>query len=1204
MARLANHFKTSSPPPRIASMFHSITHIPQRFPGSRNLRLNLTLAGIRTRYQSHMRPEIIDDTASSRTSVGSLVAETLASPIMEEVSRVRQQSIQDPDVTRQPLEDRIRDNLETSYDGKEFLPESAIDELASPQIVRIHLKAGLKVTPDDASLESLVEYVTNPAEPAKKLFLLLSFCEELEELRTFRDAGFRDKHLPIAIEKNTAITEKYRYNVRSQDSNQFWDVFSAWKAKNLEDFDGKQWRFLAPVFTPKKFDYTLGHHCPLPILRRIGHEKGGHFSTVFEVILHDAHQRVLDEGNTKRIALKEMRPGMDDYYQKEADSLRIIRELRHDHLITPLAAYKRNDQLRGFLFPWAGGGNLKEFWRRPDLRPTEDPELMRWVLKQLCGICSATRALHDKNCRHTDLKPENILLFEESESWGILRIADVGLARFHVDTTQQRKSATNANTGTVRYEPPEMGRDERLSRVYDVWSLGCVFLEFLIWATYGPNVLDTFIRTSVEQQFWEKKDGDYHQHSEVRFWISKMFELLKEDTALTACLKLVDKEMLVPEVDKRSQVVDIERKFQEICTRGDTEREFLRDPDLPSRIAGSPIPVPPLPESNPRPATQANTHLQVPGIRAPAGPSRIPRATEEPSASAPQSIEETTIRISPDEYNVGDLMAGSGGCSFCQLMCDAANAAGLERDEEFKIRRVDSTFRIEPDGPTVLSIYVDPRAARNSTPSFAQLGYPQLPEPGKEFQFALFRAWLRQCDEQHNHFSNTRVELPTRVLDVGTNKDPSVCLREGEDVPKEQYIALSHCWGNGAGFRTLTRNIAAFKQDIDFDSLPASFQHAITVTRALGFRYLWIDSLCIIQDDLADWEREAVRMEQVFSHAACTIAATSASSSDEGFLFPERELRPYVAITAPSSDTAFICKSIDKFHADVEEAVLNKRGWVLQERALSRRTLHFTSSQVYWECGHGIHCESLMKLANPKAAFLGDSNFPNSALHYFKGARIVLFQSLYKKYSGLGFTKKTDRSVAIKGLEERLVKTFGTKGGFGVFNAYLQRSLLWQRDDAAFEPIPYQKDRQVPSWSWMTYSGRISYVEAPFDRVDWTNDIVSPFISESGHKQHWKVGQQGGDQVIHAIARKFTMNRVELMKRVKFDREGMGFSDDLRCVVVGVEKPEDSSRQAEHYVLAISPAKSGEPGRYTRAGVGTVLFGHIAYDDAVDVVIQ
>lgn len=242
------------------------------------------------------------------------------------------------------------------------------------------------------------------------------------------------------------------------------------------------------------------------------------------------------------------------------------------------------------------------------------------------------------------------------------------------------------------------------------------------------------------------------------------------------------------------------------------------------------------------------------------------------------------------------------------------------------------------------------------------MGYPRLSNPGSDFQFCLLNEWLRVCDQQHNHLFNTDVELPSRVLDVGTSKHPILRLLDGKETATGQYIALSHCWGTGPRFRTLKQNINEFKKHIDFESLPKSFQDAIKVTRALGTRYLWIDSLCIIQDDLEDWELEAARMEQVFSSATCTIAASSAVSSAVGFLV-NREERPFVTIKTPLNGTAFICKSIDNFYLDVEEAVLNKRGWVLQERALSRRTIHFTSSQVYWECGRGIHCESLMRLA-------------------------------------------------------------------------------------------------------------------------------------------------------------------------------------------------------------------------------------------------
>lgn len=295
------------------------------------------------------------------------------------------------------------------------------------------------------------------------------------------------------------------------------------------------------------------------------------------------------DGKKRRVASKEMRSDMDHYYEKEADTLRIIRELKHIHLITPMAAYRRGE-LRGFLFPWAEGGNLREFWKRDSERPSKTPELMKWILDQFCGICDATKALHARNCRHTDLKPENILLFEENGPRGILRVADVGLAKFHNDATRQRDIKTNAMTGTVRYEPPEFGRDAQYSRVYDVWSLGCVFFEFLIWAVYGQRILDDFMRSSVEQQFWEKKGGEYHQHHEVKRWIEHMSKVItsedpRSQTALNDCLVLIDKHMLVPEVEARTPAADLHVKFEKIRDKGGREVHYLLDSNLPSRIS-------------------------------------------------------------------------------------------------------------------------------------------------------------------------------------------------------------------------------------------------------------------------------------------------------------------------------------------------------------------------------------------------------------------------------------------------------------------------------------------------------------------------------------------------------------------------------------------------------------------------------------------
>ena len=277
-------------------------------------------------------------------------------------------------------------------------------------------------------------------------------------------------------------------------------------------------------------------------------------------------------------------------------------------------------------------------------------------------------------------------------------------------------------------------------------------------------------------------------------------------------------------------------------------------------------------------------------------------------------------------------------------------------------------------------------------PHCAQIGSPTLPEPGSSAQFAFMKEWLRVCQETHNHgnpsmlLSNgvagdatakiSSTELPTRVVDVGSLDRPMLQLVSCEAMTSHEYIALSHCWGQGSMFRAIKDNFDTLQRKIDFHLLPRSFQDAITVTRALKMRYLWIDSLCIIQDDERDWENEAARMQQVFSNATCVIAASAASSSAAGFLEIPRLPRTWVTLRTPAGVTLQVTKFVDNFHRDVEEAILNKRGWVLQERALARRSIHFTDTQLYMECGRGIHCESLMKLTkfvflNTQAWLLG-----------------------------------------------------------------------------------------------------------------------------------------------------------------------------------------------------------------------------------------
>jgi hypothetical protein len=183
-----------------------------------------------------------------------------------------------------------------------------------------------------------------------------------------------------------------------------------------------------------------------------------------------------------------------------------------------------------------------------------------------------------------------------------------------------------------------------------------------------------------------------------------------------------------------------------------------------------------------------------------------------------------------------------------------------------------------------------------------------------------------------------------------------------------KYIALSHRWGDAISddekryYCTTKDNLEYRLNGFRISDLPNTFQDAITVTRELGVEYLWIDSLCIIQDGDggADWDKESKQMENVFSSAYCTIAATSARNMKDGFL---KQMSPkYLQVQSLSGRRFSISSGPDNFELDVNKAELNTRAWVMQERVLSRRTIHFSANQMYWDCQQGVYCENLTKM--------------------------------------------------------------------------------------------------------------------------------------------------------------------------------------------------------------------------------------------------
>jgi Heterokaryon incompatibility protein (HET) len=223
----------------------------------------------------------------------------------------------------------------------------------------------------------------------------------------------------------------------------------------------------------------------------------------------------------------------------------------------------------------------------------------------------------------------------------------------------------------------------------------------------------------------------------------------------------------------------------------------------------------------------------------------------------------------------------------------------------------------------------------------------------------LAKTWLSTCRERHEKCSwSAKGELPTRLVAVdrtGEKKGLSVRLCHSDSLPRDtEYVSLSHCWGK-VPFFTLTQDkLQQLERSIPIQQLPMAFQDAIRITYDLGFRYIWIDSLCIIQDSRDDWRKESLAMDRVYLNGVLNLAATGYRNGQEGLLkFTEpREILP------PKIDCAKFNSHSPKYSVlssfdwirEVNGAPLNQRGWVCQEQVMASHYLFFSLLPAQFKC--------------------------------------------------------------------------------------------------------------------------------------------------------------------------------------------------------------------------------------------------------------
>ena len=373
--------------------------------------------------------------------------------------------------------------------------------------------------------------------------------------------------------------------------------------------------------------------------------------------------------------------------------------------------------------------------------------------------------------------------------------------------------------------------------------------------------------------------------------------------------------------------------------------------------------------------------------------------------------------------------------------------------------------------------------------------------------------WLGECetnsDSKHLVCSMSEQPfIPSRLVEVDV-LESQVRLRlvRKDDVlhhDPSRYVALSYCWGGPQEKQLTTANLAAYQIEMPWYELPKTLQDAAVATHSLGFRYVWIDSMCILQDDAHDKSIEISQMTQVYTHASLTIMAERGSTAAAGFLhgrsFPSGT--SLLRFQAEDGTCGVVTLIQDSATRSEDNKSLSTRGWTMQEYLLSCRSLAFGTWHTKWSCrsDRTLHVDGFEPLSESDLLdpFGFGNHLTNDRWEVIDNVRLGdalmfisvnpgrehdipsiwqiynLWDGLVQEYSRRSLSDNKDRVLAISGLAERFSTFLSARGGYvaGNWEEQFPQALLWWvahthwRHSGSREERP--TDYQGPSWSWVS----------------------------------------------------------------------------------------------------------------------------------------
>lgn len=475
--------------------------------------------------------------------------------------------------------------------------------------------------------------------------------------------------------------------------------------------------------------------------------------------------------------------------------------------------------------------------------------------------------------------------------------------------------------------------------------------------------------------------------------------------------------------------------------------------------------------------------------------------------------------LSHHKLRVSDLkIAAEAGCDTCSIAYRGLLSASQEQlmgaeKVKWNIRKEQIEVVAHLEGRQRYLFRANPGHTKAwDTLKYAPLQTANL---GSEESFATIRTWIQTCETGHSHDQCVRkgnTLLPRRLIHVDPHKssdmqEPVLNLQEPPVGTIGKYIALSHCWGTEPVFSTTSKNLSQLRARIDFSNLPPTFRDTMRCAQGLGITYVWIDSLCIIQDDLLDWQVESAKMASIYHDAYLVVAAGSSTSAQGGLFYERPNLirgRPLESKEGSGTFDLLVQQEVPHGHGIFPSAMvlspINDRAWCMQERILARRSVSFFKEELIWECHSCLDCEcGNITSSNPvsdnanldsydmTALWLGSQNalFGDSFTITYKRKPYTFFSSMdsilneWRHLTVPAYTKKSlskprDRLPAAAGIASLIARRYDLEYLAGIWRADLKYGLMWSVPPSQ-ELLPGPDDYIAPSFSWASVNRQVWY---------------------------------------------------------------------------------------------------------------------------------